>query len=221
MTRWLYLCILLTATAFAGSFYVQNYRYDDLPDQVPIHWNIEGRPDGFVPKNDAFMAFWLMPSIMVSMIGLTLLLPWLSPRHFEVDSFRNVFGYVMAVLVALMGYIHLIVLGGSLHPELAMDRMLIGGICLFFLLVGAVLGKVRRNFWMGVRTPWTLANEEVWDQTHRVAGKLFLAGGILGVLAALVGLPLYLAFIGIMAAALVPVVYSLVLYKKLQSQGRV
>src|SRR5262249_20780452 len=188
--RWLYISILLTTTAFAGSLYVEHYRYDDLPDKMPIHWNIQGQADGFVPKSDAFLAFWLMPAIMVGMIGLTLLLPWLSPRHFEVDSFRNVYGYVMAVAVALMGYIHLMILCGSLHPELAMDRLLVGGICLFFLLIGAVLGKVRRNFWMGVRTPWTLANEEVWDKTHRVAAQLFVLGGLFGILAALMGLPL-------------------------------
>src|SRR5262249_7706412 len=102
MTRWIYLSVLLTATAFAGSFYLQHYRYDDLPDKVPIHWNIHGQADGFVPKTDAFVPFWLMPTIMSAIVGLTLLLPWLSPRHFEVDTFRNVYGYIMAVVVALM-----------------------------------------------------------------------------------------------------------------------
>jgi uncharacterized membrane protein len=74
---------------------------------------------------------------------------------------------------------------------------------------------------MGVRTPWTLANEEVWEQTHRLAAWLFVASGLFGMLTALVGLPLYLCFAGIMVAALVPVVYSLVLYKRLERQGRV
>jgi uncharacterized membrane protein len=221
MTRWLYLAVLLTLAALAGSFYVYHFRYDDLPAQVPIHWNIQGEADGFVPKTDVFMTFLLMPAVMAGIVVLTLLLPWLSPRHFEIDTFRITYGYIMAVIVALMGYIHGMVLWGSLEPQIPMGRLIVGGISLFFLLIGAALGKVRRNFWMGVRTPWTLANEEVWDRTHHVAAWLFVVGGVFGVLVALVGLPLWLCLVGIIAAALVPVVYSLVLYKQLQRAGRV
>ena len=221
MTRWLYLAVLLTLAALAGSFYVYHFRYDDLPAQVPIHWNIQGEADGFVPKTDVFMTFLLMPAVMAGIVVLTLLLPWLSPRHFEIDTFRSTYGYIMAAIVALMGYIHGMVLWGSLEPQIPMGRLIVAGISLFFLLVGAALDKVRRNFWMGVRTPWTLANEEVWDRTHHLAAWSFIMGGVFGVLVALIGLPLYLCFAAIIAAALVPVVYSLVLYKQLQRAGRV
>lgn len=221
MTRWLYLSVLLTVAALAGSLYIYHYHYDDLPAQVPFHWNVHGDADGFVPKTEVFPTFLLMPAVMAGMIVLTLLLPWLSPRHFEVDAFHNTYGYMMAVIVALMGYIHVMVLWGSLQPQVPMGRVLVGGISLFFVLIGAALGRVRRNFWMGVRTPWTLASEEVWDQTHHLAARLFVAGGLFGVLVALVGLPLYLCLVGIIVAALVPVIYSLVLYKRLQRQGRV
>jgi uncharacterized membrane protein len=221
MTRWIYLAIVFTLLAGLGSFYVHNFRYDDLPAQVPIHWNLQGNPDGFVPKSDAFLAFWLLPLVMAGLVGLTLLLPWLSPRHFEVDRFRSIYGYVMMLAVAVMGYIHFIVLWGSLHAEMAISRLLVGGLCLFFVLLGAVLGKVRRNFWIGVRTPWTLADEEVWDRTHRLSARLFGAAGLFGVLAALAGLPLVVCFVGILVGALVPVIYSLVVYKQLERQGRI
>lgn len=210
MTRWIYLAVVLTLAAAGGSYYVYHERYDDLPAQVPIHWNLQGNPDGFVSKSDAFVAFGLLPSLMTGLVALTLLLPWLSPRHFEVDRFRSIYGYVMMLAVAVMGYIQFIMLWGSLHPQIAMNRLLVGGLCLFFLLIGAVLGKVRRNFWIGVRTPWTLADEEVWDRTHRLSAWMFVAAGIFGVVAAMVGLPLAICFVAIIAAALVPAVYSLV-----------
>lgn len=221
MTRWFYLALLLTVAAFAGSFYVHEFRYDELADRVPIHWNIEGQPDGFVPKSDLFLAFLLMPSVMAGLVGLTLALPWLSPKHFEVDRSRNVYEFVMAVVIGLMGYIHLLMLWSALNPALPQGRLLVGGMCFFFALIGWVLGQVPRNFYIGVRTPWTLASDEVWARTHRLAGWLFEAAGVLGMLVALVQLPLWLAFVAIMLAALVPVVYSLVFYKQLERQGRI
>jgi len=221
MSRWLYLSILFTVTAFAGSLYIQHYRYDELPAQVPIHWDMHGQPDGFVPKSDAFLAFLLLPAVMAGVVGLTLLLPWLSPQQFEIDAFRSVYGYIMMMVTALLGFIHLIALWGSLNPQLPLDRLLVGGFCVFFVLIGAPLGQVKRNFWVGVRTPWTLASEAVWDRTHWLSARLFVAAGVLGLLIAIVGLPIWLCFVGILTAALVPVAYSLVLYKRLQYQGRV
>src|SRR5262249_42198928 len=107
------------------------------------------------------------------------------------------------------------------HSELPMNRLLVGGLCLFFVLIGTVLGKVRRNFWIGVRTPWTLADDEGWDRTHRLSAWLFGAAGAFGVLGGLGGFALAVCFVGILAAGLVPVIYSLVLYKQLEKQGRI
>ena len=89
------------------------------------------------------------------------------------------------------------------------------------MLLGAPLGQVKRNFWVGVRTPWTLASDVVWDQTHWLTARLFVAAGVLGLLVVLMGLPVWWCFVAILAAALGPVVYSLVLYKRLQHQGQV
>jgi uncharacterized membrane protein len=221
MSRWFPVALLLTAAAFAGSYYVYHYRYDDLAERVPIHWNIDGEPDGFVAKTDVFPAFLLMPSVMAGMLALTLVLPWLSPKEFEVDRSRQLYGFIMMLVVALIGFIHVIMLVSALEPALPLGRLLVGGLSLFFAAIGATLGRVPRNFYIGVRTPWTLANEEVWERTHRFAGWLFMVGGGVGVLAALLNLPLWVAFAGIMIAALLPILYSLVSYKMLERQGRV
>ena len=89
-----------------------------------------------------------------------------------------------------------------------------------FALLGNVMGKVRRNFYIGVRTPWALANERVWNATHRFAAKTFVLGGVIGLVLTAVGVKGWLPFAALMGAALVPVVYSLVVYKQLERRGQ-
>ena len=127
----------------------------------------------------------------------------------------------MIVLLCMMVYFHALVLWAALGRSVDMTRAIIGGVCLLFALLGNVLGKVRRNFYIGIRTPWTIANETVWNATHRLGGKLFFLCGLVGFVLALLRAPFWLVG-GILAAgAAVPVIYSLVLYKKLERRGEV
>jgi len=221
MTRWLYLAITLTVAALAGSAYVYLFAFDRLPEQVPVHWGINGTPDKWVPRSEAWVNFWLMPAVMAGFTLLTVVLPWMSPKNFKVDQFRDTYGYVMAVVVALFAYIHLLIIWGSFEPTVQEGRWLIAGILFFFALLGNVLGQIRRNFWVGVRTPWTLANETVWNATHRLAAWMFTGFGIIGCIIALAGAPLWWCFVPLIIVALVPVVYSLILYKLLEKQGKI
>jgi uncharacterized membrane protein len=147
-------------------------------------------------------------------------LPWLSPRNFAVESFRATYDYVFCIVTALFLYLQVVILWSQFAGGTLADRWLTGGMFLFFALVGNVLGKVRSNFWMGVRTPWTLASERVWNQTHRVAAWVFVVVGLAGFVAALVGVPPVVCFALLIAGALAPVVYSLVLYKRLERAGQ-
>jgi uncharacterized membrane protein len=225
MTRWFYLQIALTLAAFGATLYVWQFRYAEMPEMVPIHWDAHFNPDGFSPKQDVLPTFFLLPGAMVLLCGLTLLLPWLSPRRFQVDTFRSTYGYIMMLVTALMGYLHLATLWGAMQPaenKTIFMRAFLGGMCIFFALLGNVLGKVRRNFWVGVRTPWTIASETVWNSTHRLAAWMFVAAGVVGFVLVML-LPTWAAWgvlLAILPAALVPVVYSLVLYKRLEREGR-
>ena len=220
MTRWFYLAVAVTVAAFGASLYVYFFEYARLPEQIPIHWGIDGSPDKWVNKQDAWINFWLVPALMAGFLLLTLVLPWLSPRPFEVDRFRDTYGYVMAMVIVLFGFIHFLILWASLQPSFDMARRMVAGIMFFFALIGNVMGRVRRNFWMGVRTPWTLASETVWNETHRLAAWLYTAFGIVGCIAVLLGAPLVWCFVIFMIVAVFPVFYSLVLYKRLERQGR-
>jgi uncharacterized membrane protein len=221
MNRWFLISLLLTVAALGGSLallFVPGL-YDQLPERVPIHWNIHGQPDGWVPKENVWLTFLLIPLIMVAFLGLTRVLPWLSPRRFDLDRFRHTYYYIMFLLTALFAYIHFASLLGGLSGTFDVTTLVLGGMFFFFALIGNVLGKVQRNFYVGVRTPWTLASETVWVQTHRLAAWLFTGTGVLGFVMVLVGIPFYFAFGLILIAALVPVVYSLVLYKRLEKKG--
>jgi uncharacterized membrane protein len=220
MSRWLIVSIVLTLVVLSATLYLFYQRPDLLPDEVPVHWNAKGQADHFVPRADVLPYLLIAPGAMAGMVLLTLVLPWLSPRQFSVDTFRSTYDYIMFLLVVLMGYIQGTILVASMGWKADIGQVMLGGMCLFFVLIGNVLGKVQRNFWMGVRTPWTLASETVWIRTHRLAAWLFVGAGLIGFVAMLMGVNVLVVLPIILLAAFVPVVYSLVLYKRLEKQGR-
>lgn len=193
--------------------------YPSLPQKVPIHWNIRGEVDGYGDKS---IAAFVTPAAMLGLLALFQVLPWLSPRQFSLDTFRGTYGFLVSLIMVLFTYIHGLMLWAAYGGKLDLNRALGGGLCLFFALIGNVLGKVRRNFFVGVRTPWTLASERVWIDTHRLAARLFVAAGIVGLLLCLVigGPAAFIATVGlILLAAFIPAIYSLVHYKRLDRQG--
>jgi uncharacterized membrane protein len=206
--------LALAGLALAGLAYALAL-FPALPDQIPTHWNLAGEVDGWMPKEWAIV---VMPGAVSLFIALLYLLPALSPRHFRVEAFQGTFNYVMFLTGCIMAYFHLIMLQAALHPELHSGRVLIGGLFLFLALMGNVLGKVRRNFWVGVRTPWTLASERVWIATHRLAARLLVGAGLLGALAIWAGVPPAWCFAMLMAALLAPVFHSLWLYRRLEGE---
>lgn len=190
--------------------------YPQLPNIVPVHWDVQGHVNGWGPKWSLFL---YGPGLMLGTVLMFSALRWLSPKKFEVDTFRATYLYIMIVIVALLAYVQLLILASSLGVAIDVSRAVEGGVCLLIALLGNVLGKVRRNFYVGIRTPWTIASEQVWNATHRFAAKTFFAGGLLGLLAVILRAPFWLPMTAILIAALVPVIYSLIFYKQLESRG--
>jgi len=190
--------------------------YPSLPSIVPIHWDAHGHVNGWGPKWSLLL---YGPGMMTFIVLMFAALPWLSPKRFEVDSFRATYLYIMIVIVAMLAYCQILILVTALGLVLDVSRAIEGGVCLLMALLGNVMGKVRRNFYVGIRTPWTIANEQVWNATHRFAAKTFFAGGLLGLLAVILRAPFWLPMTAILVAALVPVVYSLMFYKQLERRG--
>lgn len=220
MTRWLLLSMVLTVLAFLAVGYLFVIDRDLLLERVPIHWNIDFEPDQFVDRDTALWYFLLYPGVMALVVLLTLVLPWLSPKNFTIDRFRAVFDYVMTLLVIFFGFLLVVQIRASTEAGADPGRWFVAAVFLLFVLLGNVLGKVQRNFWLGIRTPWTLASEPVWIGTHRLAAWLWVAGGLIGFAAVVAGLPFLWCFIGLMVVVLLPIPYSLILYKRLERQGK-
>jgi uncharacterized membrane protein len=213
MTRARYfIAIVLAAAALVATVIA----YPHLPSSVPVHWNIRNQIDGYAPK----WAFFLLgPGVMLGMLVLFALLPWLSPKHYEVGPFRATSARIMLIVVALFGYIYGLLLWAGLGHAMNMARPILGGVCLLFALLGNLMGKVRHNFYIGVRTPWTLASERVWNGTHRLAAKTFVAAGLVGLCLTLAGWGGWPTLVLLGAGALAPVAYSLMFYKRLERHG--
>jgi uncharacterized membrane protein len=190
--------------------------YPHLPQIVATHWDAYGHANGWNPRWSLVL---YEPGLMLGVVLLFAAIPWLSPKKFEVDSFRATYLYIMIMMVAMLAYGQLLILISGLGLVLDVTRAMEGGVCLLIALMGNVMGKVRRNFFVGIRTPWTIADERVWNATHRLAAKTFIAGGLLGLLAMILRAPFWLALTAIMVAALVPIFYSLIFYKQLQGRG--
>ncbi|MGI4844456.1 MAG: SdpI family protein [Janthinobacterium lividum] len=189
--------------------------YPELPARVPMHWNASGEIDGWGERH----MLLIHAAFMVGMAALWLVLPRISPQRFAVDGFESTWWFSGMLMVCLIAYLQCVHLWAAYRPGFPMERAVLGGLGLLFVLLGNVMGKVRRNFWLGIRTPWTLANERVWYATHRLAAKSMVAGGLLPLLAAFGVLPGVMAVVAMLASALVPVAFSLIYYKRLERAG--
>lgn len=180
--------------------------WGELPERVPVHWNAAGEIDRYGSRWELVL---FGPGMMLGSLILFALLPWLSPRRFKVEDSGATYLRFMLIVVAMFAYFHVVLLWAGLGKQFDMLAAVFGGLGLFLALLGNLLGKVRRNFYIGIRTPWTLADEANWYATHRLAGKTMVAGGVLVLVFALLGLPWWLNVIAMLAASLIPVGYSL------------
>lgn len=208
--------VLASLLLIAGGLIYSLALYPSLPALIPIHWGLDGRVDGRAPKQ---WAAFFGPGFGAVMLAALLVLAKTSPQQFRVESFRRTYDYVILWVVVLMSFIHVVSLQAAQHPQMDSGRWIIGGLMLLMALLGNVLGKVRRNFWVGIRTPWTLASEDVWVATHRLAARLLVAAGVLGALLAAVGGSLAVCFWLLIVAVLLPAVYSLLLYRRANGHG--
>lgn len=203
------LCLIFIAITIA----VAAYLYPTLPEQIPTHWNIEGEVDDYTPKPWGVL---IMPLMGIFVFVIMKLIPVISPKGFRTDQFRGVMNIFTVTLVGFMSAVALLVLLSASGRNVHMNEMIFAGVGLLFIVLGNYLGKVRKNFFIGIRTPWTLASDEVWSRTHRLGGWVFVLIGFFMFLNAFIQFPEEWLIGSIVVVALVPVVYSYVLYRKVE-----
>ena len=187
--------------------------YSGLPDPMPSHWNAAGQVNGWLPK---FWGAFLIPILMAVMWLIFLVLPRISPRGFEMEPFLRAWGVLKVTVLGLMLFLEVLILRATKHSGEISSSVMFVGIGILFAVIGNLLGKVTRNFFVGIRTPWTLASEEVWNRTHRLAGKLFVVAGLAVVASAFLGGTIWVMVVATGLASLISVVYSYVLYKRIE-----
>lgn len=204
--------LIVSAVLFLIAVIAAVWLYPQLPAQVPTHWDLQGHVNGSMPR------FWgaAFPALMILALGiLTWLLPRISPRRFEIAPFAHVYGIVMLAIQGVMLVVGLSALLRGAGYALPLRSIAALSIGVLLMVLGNYMGKLRKNFFVGIRTPWTLASDAVWERTHRLGGWLFMLAGLVTVIGALVDAPAWLMPAVIAAAALIPCVYSYLVYRRL------
>jgi uncharacterized membrane protein len=186
--------------------------YARLPGSIPVHWDINGQVNGYGPRAYLFFHVGLMAAIVL----LWAVLPALSPRHFTIDSFAGTWWHMGLIVVGMLAYFQGVLLWAAMSAHAPMAGLLVAGVAVFIGLLGNLMGKVRRNFWIGIRTPWTLASDRVWYATHRLAARTMVGSAVLALLAALIGLPTAVSLGLPIAGTIFPALYSLWLYRRIE-----
>ncbi|MEQ9266514.1 MAG: SdpI family protein [Balneolaceae bacterium] len=210
--EWFILVILIVP------FFVSAYFWDELPDEVPTHFNIRGEADDWGPK---WMVAYLIPMIGLGTYLMILLVPAIDPKK-KIESAQKPVAAIRMFTSVFMVGIYAFVMAASLGTTINFSNYIIIGVGMLILIVGNYMNSIKPNYFIGIRTPWTLENEEVWKRTHRLSSKIWIVGGLLLMLSPLVPEMIrldYLIYIIVGILAGIPLVYSYVIYKKLESES--
>lgn len=188
--------------------------YPKLPEQVPIHWNFNGEANGFASKISAlFSTLGIMILLYVSMAFL----PKVDPRKINYKYFSKSYHIMLNVILGVLFVINIMMLANAVGYDVPIGSIgpLVVGI--IFMVLGNYMPQVRSNFFIGIRTPWTLSNDEVWKKTHRAASKIFFFGGLIMILTTFT--PAFwkevILFVVIAVTIIAPYLYSYLLYRRL------
>lgn len=209
MNRWWFGLVPIVASfAFAA------WAFPQLPEQIPTHWGLGGRPDGW---GDRWPSAFIAPGIALATWLLLAVLPRIGPRRGNMERHADTYWLMVNVLLLFFTIMTVVMLGSALGWPVDVTQVVLVAMGLMFAALGNYLPRVRSNWWMGIRTPWTLDSETVWRETHRVGGRVMLVAGVVATVAALL-LPSpvreYTAFGVIVVSSLVPLVYSYVLWRR-------
>lgn len=195
----------------AGSFLFSAAVYLWLPDQIPSHWNLAGEVDSTMSKTwGAFM----MPLIMLGLYGVFRVIPALSPKGYGIEAANSGFVGIRVAVFALLALLNVLILLAALGVPIAMGSavsMAVGGL---LAVLGWFLDRLPRNFYVGIRTPWTIVDEDNWTRTHRLGKWLFMAAGLVMVVGGIMGANAFVIVAAALAAGLVPMVYSYLIYRQ-------
>jgi uncharacterized membrane protein len=195
--------------------------YPFLPDSVPSHWDASGQVNGYLPK---LVNALLYPLLSIGIYALVRVLMTVGPRLGYQNQRKASIGVVNLILdgvLLFMLIVQLTTTAVALGVPIDLTFVICLSISVLFIFLGNYMGKLRRNFWAGIRTPWTLTSDVVWEHTHRLGGWLFVLAGLLGVIMSFIpALRLWGLTVVILIVVVVLVVYSYVIYQRYTVEGK-
>jgi len=188
--------------------------WNRLPEQMASHWNVNDQVDGYMSK---FWGMFLMPVITLGMFLLFILIPNIDPLKANIAKFRDTFNLFITFITGFMVYVHALTLLWNLgYTNLGIGKAMLPAMGLLFIVIGSLLRKAKRNWFIGIRTPWTLSSDRVWDETHRLGSILFMISGVLAVIGGFFGgmIAFWMLFVPLMGSTIFLVIYSYIFYQK-------
>lgn len=197
------------------SFIIAIYFYSSMPDQMASHWNSQGEVDSYMSK---FWGLFLMPLVSILIFLVFLLIPKIDPLKKNIEKFRKYFDWFIVVIIAFLLYIYLLTIFWNLDYRFNMTKMLMPALGILFYYAGILLNNSKRSWFIGVRTPWTLSSDIVWDKTNKLGGQLFKIIGIITVIAGLFVSKylIWIILVPILTIVLYLFVYSYFEYQKVE-----
>lgn len=188
--------------------------WNQLPDSMASHWNVNDQADGYMSKT---WGVFLMPLITLGMFVLFLVIPSIDPLKANIAQFRGAFNLFIVLIIACMVYIYGLTLAWNLgYTGFRMSSAMLPALGLLFIFMGFMMRQAKRNFFIGIRTPWTLSSDKVWNETHRLGALLFMISGALTFIAGFFGgmTAFWLTFVPLISSTLFLLVYSYILYQR-------
>ncbi len=149
--------------------------YPRIPERMPTHWNMHGEIDGWSSR---LWGAWLIPLLLPVMWGIFKALPHIDPRKENYAKFASTYEWIVALVMGFLLLMQGIVLAAATGHAVPMERVIPAGVGLMFLVLGNLLPRARPNWFVGIRTPWTLSSDRSWERTHRLGGYVFVLIGL-------------------------------------------
>jgi len=194
------------------SFIIGSYLYPQMPEKMASHWNAKGQVDGYISK---FWGLFLMPIISLLIFSLFIAIPKIDPLKQNIEKFRKYYDGFVVLMIAYLFYVYLLTLLWNIGIRFSMIQPLVPAMGILFYYIGILVENAKRNWFIGIRTPWTLSSERVWEKTHKIGGKLFKIAGII----AFIGIffqdyAIFFILIPVISVAFYTIIYSYVEYQK-------
>jgi len=194
------------------SFTVGVCFYPQMPEKMASHWDARGQVDGYMSK---FWGLFLMPLISVGLFLLFIAIPKTDPLKHNVEKFRKHYDEFVVLIIAFLFYLYLLTIFWNAGIRFNMIQLLTPALGILFYYCGILTENAKRNWFIGIRTPWTLSNERVWEKTHKIGGKLFKIAGLIAFSGVIFqNYALFFILIPVISAAIYTIIYSYVEYQK-------